>query len=343
MNILVTGGTGYIGSHTAVELIRQGYNAILLDNLSNSREEVVHAIAEITGKKVDFFNIDLCDKQELEKFFSVYRIDAVIHFAAFKAVGESVEQPLRYYRNNLESLINLLEIYRDRGLDNFLFSSSCSVYGQAEQLPVSEDAPLLKAESPYGNTKQIGEEILADTIRVSKFCGIALRYFNPAGAHSSALIGEYPLQAPNNLVPVITQTAIGKRPGMTVFGSDYDTPDGTCVRDYIHVVDIARAHIAAMERLLQRRNKAPFEIFNLGTGTGFTVLQAIKAFEKVTGKPLNYTLGPRRPGDVEKVWADTTRVNRELGWKAEFGIEDIMRSAWAWELRLQEMENKHTA
>ncbi|HPD54605.1 MAG: UDP-glucose 4-epimerase GalE [Bacteroidota bacterium] len=343
MNILVTGGTGYIGSHTAVELIQRGYNAILLDNLSNSREEVVHAIGEITGKKIDFFNIDLCDKKELDKFFSVYKIDAVIHFAAFKAVGESVEDPLRYYRNNLESLINLLEIYRDRGLDNFLFSSSCSVYGQASKLPVSEDAPLLKAESPYGNTKQIGEEILADTIRVSKFRGIALRYFNPAGAHPSALIGEYPLQAPNNLVPVITQTAIGKRPGMTVFGSDYDTPDGTCVRDYIHVVDIARAHIAAMERLIQRKNKTPFEIFNLGTGTGFTVLQTIQAFEKVTGKPLNYTLGPRRPGDVEKVWADTTLVSKELGWKAELGIEEIMRSAWAWELRLQEESKKQLA
>ena len=333
-NILVTGGTGYIGSHTTVELLNRGYHVYIIDNLSNSRREVLNSIEKITGKAPEFLQLDLCDREKVMAFFSAHKIDATIHFAAFKAVGESVEHPLIYYRNNLTSLVNLLEAYEKYNLDNFLFSSSCSVYGDQTRLPIDESAPLSKPESPYGNTKQIGEEILHDTIRVNKFSGIALRYFNPAGAHESALIGEYPLSPPNNLVPVITQTAIGKRESMTVFGSDYDTPDGTCIRDYIHVVDIAKAHIAAVERLLNKKNKNSFEIFNLGTGTGNTVLQAIQAFEKVSGVKLNYKIGERRAGDVVKIWADTRLANNELGWKAEFTLDDIMRSAWKWENQL---------
>ncbi|CAN5684031.1 UDP-glucose 4-epimerase GalE [soil metagenome] len=332
--ILVTGGTGYIGSHTSVELLNKGYEIFIIDNLSNSRKEVLDSIEKITGKKPHFEQFDLCDRKKVQEFFSRNKIDATIHFAAFKAVGESVEHPLTYYRNNLESLINLLEVYVENKLDNFLFSSSCSVYGDQSKLPIDESAILAKAESPYGNTKQIGEEILADTIQVNNFSGIALRYFNPGGAHESALIGEYPLSPPNNLVPVITQTAIGKRESMTVFGNDYETSDGTCIRDYIHVVDIAKAHIAAVERLVNKKNKNPFEIFNLGTGEGNTVLQAIHSFEKVTGVKLNYKTGPRRTGDVVKVWADTTLANNELGWKAALTLEDIMRSAWKWENHL---------
>jgi UDP-glucose 4-epimerase len=335
-NILVTGGTGYIGSHTCVELLRKGYNVFVIDNLSNSRAEVIDAVEKITGRKIFFHQFDLCDEDSVEKFFNENKIDATIHFAAFKAVGESVEEPLKYYRNNLNSLINLLEVYQKENLSNFIFSSSCSVYGQSEKQPIDENAPLAKAESPYGNTKQIGEEILSDTIRVSDFSGIALRYFNPAGAHESALMGEYPLNAPNNLVPVITQTAIGLRPSMTVFGNDYNTPDGTCIRDYIHVVDIAKAHIVAVERLLDKKNRNKFEIFNLGTGKGKTVFEVIHAFEKTTGVKLNYKIGERRAGDVEKIWADASLANSELGWKAEISIEEIMSSAWKWENALSE-------
>ena len=334
MNVLVTGGTGYIGSHTVVELINKGFTPIVADNLSNSRKEVLASIEKITGKKIEFFPVDFCNKAEAETLFDKFEIAATIHFAAFKAVGESVEKPLKYYRNNLLSLTNLLEIYQERKLNGFVFSSSCSVYGQSEILPVTEDTPLSKPESPYANTKQIGEEILKDIITVSGFSGIALRYFNPAGAHDSALIGEYPLQAPNNLVPVITQTAIGKRPSMNVVGSDYDTPDGTCVRDYIHVVDIARAHIAAIERLIHKKNTDKYEVFNLGSGNGNTVLEVIQTFEKSTGQKLNYILGPRRPGDVEKVYADVSKANNVLGWKAEKTLEEIVTSAWAWELSL---------
>lgn len=334
MNILVTGGTGYIGSHTVVELINRGYTPIVADNLGNSRAEVIAACEKITGRKINFHQVDFCDKAAAGKLFDQYKIDAVIHFAAYKAVGESVNFPLKYYRNNLLSLINLLEIYQERKLDAFVFSSSCSVYGQSEVLPVTETTPLQTAESPYGNTKQIGEEILSDTIRISEFSAIALRYFNPAGAHESALIGEYPLQAPNNLVPVITQTAIGKRESMTVFGHDYDTADGTCIRDYIHVVDIAKAHIAAIDRLLSKKNTDRYEVFNLGSGTGHTVLEVIHTFENTTGQKLNYKLGPRRAGDVEKVYADVSKAHRELGWKTEKSLEDIVKSAWAWELKL---------
>ena len=336
MNILVTGGAGYIGSHTVVELLEKGFHPVIADNLSNSRENVIDAIFEITGIKVPFIKIDLCNKNETDKIFDQFKIDATIHFAAWKAVGESVEDPLKYYRNNLLSLINLLEIYKERKLDNFVFSSSCSVYGQADKLPVTENSPLKKPESPYGNTKQIGEEIIEDAIRANKFNGIALRYFNPAGAHKSALIGEFPLQPPTNLVPVITQTAIGKRKSLTIHGNDYSTPDGTCIRDYIHVVDVAKAHIAAIERLLNKKNKKPFEIYNLGSGNGNSVLEAINTFEKISGNKLNYIVGPRRAGDVEKVWADTTLANKELAWKCELNLEDIMRSAWAWEMKLNE-------
>lgn len=308
---------------------------IVADNLSNSRRASLDAVKKITGKEVTFYQTDLCDKNAAENIFAKHKIDATIHFAAFKAVNESVENPLMYYRNNLLSLINLLEIYSEKKLQNFLFSSSCSVYGDADDLPVTEKTLLKKAESPYGNTKQIGEEILSDVVKQNSFSAIALRYFNPAGAHDSALIGEFPLQPPNNLVPVITQTAIGLRKSMTVFGGDYDTKDGSCVRDYIHVVDIARAHIIAIEHLLDGKNKNRFEIYNLGTGEGNTVLEAIQTFEKVNGVPLNYTVGPRREGDVVKVYADTKKAWNDLGWKTEKSLEDIMRSAWAWEKHLQ--------
>ncbi len=331
MNVLVTGGTGYIGSHTVVELINKGYTPIIADNFSNSRRDILAAIEKIAGKEIIFIEADLCDKATVKKIFNDHKIDATIHFAAFKAVGESVNDPLKYYRNNLVSLINLLEIYKELNLDNFVFSSSCSVYGEQEILPVSESSILSKAESPYGNTKQIGEEILSDTLKVSSFNGIALRYFNPAGAHSSALIGEYPWQPPSNLVPVITQTAIGKREAVTVFGNDYNTKDGTCVRDYIHVVDIAKAHIAAIERLVNKKNTENYEVYNLGSGTGNTVLEVIQTFEKVTGQKLNYIMGPRRSGDVEKVYADTTKANTLLNWKTELGLEEIVSSAWKWE------------
>lgn len=331
MNVLVTGGTGYIGSHTVVELINKGYTPIIADNFSNSRKDVLVAIEKITGRKQIFIEVDICDKEAVRKIFHDHKIDATIHFAAYKAVGESVNEPLKYYRNNLISLINLLELYIELKLDNFVFSSSCSVYGQSDVLPVTESSPLSKAESPYGNTKQIGEEIMADTLKVSTFNGIALRYFNPGGAHSSALIGEYPWQPPSNLVPVITQTAIGKRESVTVFGNDYNTKDGTCVRDYIHVVDIAKAHIAAIERMVSKKNTSNFEIFNLGSGTGNTVLEVINTFEKVTGQKLNYTMGPRRNGDVEKVYADTTKANNLLNWKTELSLKEIVSSAWKWE------------
>lgn len=333
-NILVTGGTGYIGSHTVVELLNKGYRVLIIDNLSTSRKEVLTAIAAITGRQPEFFHFDLCDREKVKEFFQENRVDATIHFAAYKAVGESVLNPLKYYRNNLDSLLNLMELYSEMKLDNFLFSSSCSVYGDQSLMPVNENTPLAKAESTYGYTKQIGEAMLGDTIKVGGFSGIALRYFNPAGAHESALIGEYPSHAPNNLVPVITQTAIGKRESMTVFGNDYDTSDGTCIRDYIHVVDIAKAHVLAVERLLNKKNKNPFEVFNLGSGRGSTVLEVIGVFEEAAGVKLNFQFGPRRAGDVVRVWADTKFANTELGWHAGLTLEDIVSSAWKWEKEL---------
>jgi len=318
-------------------LIQKGYAVTLADNLSNSREEVVDAIQHITGIRPAFFCFDLCDREKMKSFFATYPADAIIHFAAYKAVGESVEQPLKYYRNNLLSLLNILECYLETGGNHFLFSSSCSVYGHCDKLPITEDSPLPKAESPYGNTKQISEEILSDTCKVNPTLNtIALRYFNPAGAHASGEIGEYPLSPPNNLVPVITQTAAGLRKSLTVFGDNYNTSDGTCIRDYIHVVDIAKAHVAALERLLQKKNKKNYEVFNLGTGKGNTVMEAIHAFEKATGVKVNYEMGKRREGDVEKVYADTSLAKRELGWKSELSLEEIMRSAWNWEMKLAE-------
>lgn len=340
MDILVTGGTGYIGSHTVVELINKGFNPIVVDNLSNSRADVLESIKSITGKNVIFYCIDLCDRASLSTVFDNHDIKASIHFAAFKAVSESVVDPIKYYRNNLLSLIHLLEIYKDRKLDNIIFSSSCTVYGQPDKLPVTENSPLKKIESPYGNTKRIGEEILADSIHSYGFKGISLRYFNPAGSHASGLLGELSIDEPTNLVPVITQTAIGKRKSLTVFGDDYATPDGTCVRDFIHVVDVALAHVAATERLLFGKNKKSLEIFNLGSGIGNTVLEAIRAFEQVSGIKLNYKIGKRRPGDVEKIFADTSLSETELNWKPHLSLKEIMQSAWEWEKKHAEKDIK---
>jgi len=333
--ILVTGGTGYIGSHTVVELISAGYEPIIVDNLSNSSINILDQIAEITGVKPAFFNLDLCDEQAVNFFFATHAIQNIIHFAAFKAVGESVVEPLKYYRNNLFSLVNLLNYCVEKDV-NFVFSSSCTVYGQPDVLPVTEDAAVKPAQSPYGNTKQIAEEILQETTAVKKNLKVSsLRYFNPVGAHESAKIGELPIGVPQNLVPFITQTAIGKREKLIVFGTDYATPDGSCVRDYIHVVDLAKAHVAAL-KALQKPNAANYEVFNIGTGKGSTVLEVIKTFEAVSGQKLNYEFGPRRPGDVEQVYGDVRKAESQLGWKAELDLSDMMRSAWAWEKYLVE-------
>jgi UDP-glucose 4-epimerase len=331
--ILVTGGTGYIGSHTVVELMESGFDVVIIDNLSNSSIEVLDRIEKITGKRPLFEKLDLCDKISLDQFFARYTsIEAVIHFAASKAVGESVEKPLLYYRNNLLSLINLLEGMIASGIRHLVFSSSCTVYGQPDQLPVTENSPVKPALSPYGNTKQISEEIIRDTISSNApLRAISLRYFNPIGAHPSGLIGELPLGVPNNLVPFITQTAAGIRKELLVFGNDYSTPDGTAIRDYINVVDLSKAHVVAIQRLLNLRQKAPYEVFNLGTGRGYSVLEIIKTFEKVTGVKINYRITGRRPGDIEKVWADTSLANHELGWKAEKTLEETLASAWKWE------------
>jgi len=338
--ILVTGGTGYIGSHTTVELQNAGFEVIIIDNLSNSSRDVLDGIEKITGIRPVFEQFDLTEKDKVEDFFVKYpNIEAIIHFAASKAVGESVEKPLLYYRNNLVSLINLLECQLEFGVANIVFSSSCTVYGQPDELPVTENTPRKDAESPYGNTKRVNEDILQDTIAVNpQIKGIALRYFNPVGAHPSALIGELPLGVPANLVPFITQTAAGLRSELKVFGNDYNTPDGSAVRDYINVVDLAKAHVIAVKRLLENKSKAGYEIFNLGTGKGVSVLEAVHAFQAVTGVKLNYTIVSRRAGDIEKIWADTTFANEELGWKSETGIEETMRSAWKWEKKLRGIE-----
>ncbi|MFW6328249.1 MAG: UDP-glucose 4-epimerase GalE [Bacteroidota bacterium] len=331
--ILVTGGTGYIGSHTAVELINRGYEVVIIDNLSNSKIEVLDGIEKITGKRPFFEQFDLTHRESLEHFFKRYpKLEAIIHFAAFKAVGESVEKPLDYYRNNLNTLINLLEYMERYEVANIVFSSSCTVYGQPDKLPVTEDAPVKKATSPYGNTKQISEEIIQDAILATKkMNAISLRYFNPIGAHPSGHIGELPLGVPDNLVPYITQTAMGIRDELKVFGDDYNTPDGSCIRDYINVVDLAKAHVVAIDRLINNSNKKAFEVFNLGTGNGVSVLEIVKAFQEATGEPLNYRIVDRRPGDVEQVWADTSFANKELGWKAEKTLEETLQSAWNWE------------
>lgn len=335
--ILVTGGTGYIGSHTVVELHNAGYTPILVDNLSNSSIKILDQIEKIIGVKPEFYEFDLCDTEKVNAFIAEHSdISGIIHFAASKAVGESVQNPLKYYHNNFFSLINLLESYREKPI-NFVFSSSCTVYGEPDVLPVNEAAPVKKATSPYGNTKQIAEEILEETAKAaSNYNIIALRYFNPVGAHESALIGELPIGVPQNLLPFITQTAIGKREKLTVFGDDYDTPDGSAVRDYIHVVDLAKAHVAAIQLLEKGNPNGNYDVFNVGTGNGYSVLEAISAFEKASGKPLNYVIGPRREGDIIKVWGDVTKSADQLGWKAQLGIDEMMASAWAWEKYLSE-------
>jgi len=340
MKILITGGTGYIGSHTAVELIQSGHQVILVDNLSNSKIEVLDCIELITKVKPAFELLDLSDVDQTANFFERHSdLDGIIHFAASKYVGESVQNPLKYYQNNLFSLVNILQGMKAHNIRNIVFSSSCTVYGQPEQLPVKEDAPVMPAMSPYGNTKQISEEILRDFTVSFPANVIALRYFNPIGAHDSALIGELPIGVPQNLLPYITQTAIGIRKQLSIFGNDYQTPDGTCIRDYIHVVDLAKAHVTAVERLVDQKSKQPFEVFNIGTGIGFSVLQVIEAFERVSGKKLNYKFEARRPGDIEQVWADTTLANQELGWKAEKTLDEMVGSTWNWELHLAKENN----
>lgn len=335
--ILVTGGTGYIGSHTTVELITEGFDVVIIDNLYNSEEWIIDRIEQITGVRPHLEIFDLCDKPKVDDFFRRNsNIEAIIHFAAFKAVGESVNKPLGYYRNNLVSLINLLEAMKQTGVPSLVFSSSCTVYGQPERLPVAEDAPLQPATSPYGNTKQIGEEIIRDTTFSDKSLrAIALRYFNPIGAHPSGLIGELPRGIPENLVPFITQTAYGLREELKVYGNDYDTPDGSCIRDYLHVVDLAKAHVTAVKRLVEGRNKSDYEVFNLGTGNGVSVLEAIRSFERATGIKLNYSITSRRPGDIEKIWANPSHANKELGWRTISTLDDAMKSAWEWEKNIR--------
>ena len=340
IKVLVTGGAGYIGSHTVVELINDGYEVVIVDNLSNSEKSAIEGIKKITGVDPNFIELDLKDKALTKEFFKNNSdIDAVIHFAAYKAVGESVEDPLKYYENNLGSLMNVLQGMKDNGIENIVFSSSCTVYGQPEELPVTEKAPIQKANSPYGNTKQISEEILNDTITSGvKLNVVALRYFNPIGAHKSSLIGELPIGVPNNLVPFITQTAAGLRDELKVFGNDYNTIDGSAVRDYIHVVDLAKAHIISVERMMGNKNKKAFEVFNLGTGLGLSVLQIINHFENATKLKLNYKIVDRRAGDVEQVWADTTYANKELGWLAETDIEESLLSSWNWEKQIRNIK-----
>lgn len=335
--ILVTGGTGYIGSHTSVELIEKGSEVVIIDNLYNSEAEVVDRIHKITGVKPVLEVFDLCDKEKVDGFFCKNKdIAAVIHFAAYKAVGESVNKPLEYYRNNLLSLVNLLDAMKRFSIPDLVFSSSCTVYGQPEKLPVTEDTPLQPATSPYGNTKQIGEAIIRDTTVSDKnIKAISLRYFNPIGAHPSALIGELPRGVPENLVPYITQTASGLRDDLKVFGDDYNTPDGSCVRDYLHVVDLAKAHVVAVKRLIEGRNKTNYEVFNLGTGKGVSVLEAIKSFERVSGIKLKYKITGRRAGDIEKIWADPSFANKELGWKTLSTLDEAMKTAWDWEKNIR--------
>ena len=338
--VLVSGGAGYIGSHVTVELVSAGYDVVVADNMSNCDMTCFEGVKKITGKDdIPFYQIDCCDYASVDKLFAEHEIDAVIHFAAFKAVGESVAEPIKYYRNNLVSFLNILEVAKSHGGCNVLFSSSATVYGEAEVLPVTEQTPRLPATSPYGNTKQMCEDILRDVVKATAgsediINGIALRYFNPIGAHPSALIGELPRGVPNNLVPFITQTAIGKRECLSIFGNDYPTEDGTCLRDYIDVVDLAKAHVAAVARMVEGRMKQGYEIFNVGTGCPVSVYELVRAFERVNGIELNYKFVDRRPGDVVAIWAETTLANKELGWKAERTVEETLASAWAWEKNL---------
>lgn len=336
--ILVTGGLGYIGSHTVVELQKSGYQVVIVDNLSNSSLDVLEGITDITKTPPIFERLDLRLKADVSDFFKEHQdIKGIIHFAASKAVGESVENPLLYYENNLSTLIYLLQESNSYGIENFIFSSSCTVYGEPDSLPITEGAPVKEATSPYGNTKQISEEILKDTCAISALKAIALRYFNPIGAHETALIGELPAGVPQNLVPFITQTAAGLRQELSVFGDDYPTEDGSCIRDYIHVVDLAKAHVIALERLLSAKNETQFEVFNLGTGRGSSVLEVVNSFEKTTGVKLNYKIVPRRPGDVISVYADTRKANEVLGWKAKETMEDALASAWKWEKKVRDI------
>ncbi len=337
MKILVTGGLGFIGSHTVVELQNEGFDVVIIDNCSNSSPDVLDRITRITGKKPVFEEFDLREKDKVQDFFNRHQdIQGVIHFAASKAVGESVENPLLYYENNLSTLVYLLQELTAKASSNFIFSSSCTVYGQADELPITENAPVKTAESPYGNTKQIGEEIIRDTCKVNtSLKAISLRYFNPIGAHLSAEIGELPIGVPQNLVPYITQTAIGLREQLSVFGDDYPTQDGTCIRDYIHVVDLAKAHVVALQRLINSKNESNYEVFNVGTGTGSSVLEVIQSFEKVSGQKLNYKIVDRREGDITAAYADTTKANNILGWKAQSSLDDSLGSAWKWEQKVR--------
>ena len=338
-SVLVSGGAGYIGSHTAVELIAAGYDVVVADNLSNSDMSGIEGVRAITGIDVPFINVDCCDKEAFAKVFEQYDFDSVIHFAAFKAVGESVADPMKYYHNNLLSFINIIELMREHGRHNIVFSSSATVYGEADELPVTEATERKPATSAYGNTKQMCEDILRDaTAAYPEIKGIALRYFNPIGAHPSALIGELPRGVPQNLVPYITQTAAGVRECLSIFGDDYPTEDGSCLRDYIDIVDLAKAHVAAINRMVEGKNKCGYEIFNVGTGRAVSVFELVKTFERVNNLKLNYKVAPRRAGDVVAVWADTTLANEELGWRAERSLEQTLQSAWEWEKRVRNIE-----
>ena len=331
--VLVSGGAGFIGSHVTVELSQAGYDVVIADNMSNCDETNYKGVCAILGKELPFIKMDFCDMDAVEKLFNSYKIDAVIHFAAFKAVGESVEEPLMYYKNNLGSFLNILEAAKAHGT-NVLFSSSATVYGEPDETPVTEQSPRKPATSPYGNTKQMCEDFLRDCVAAYGLHGIALRYFNPIGAHPSALIGELPRGIPNNLVPFITQTAIGKRECLSIFGNDYPTPDGTCLRDYIDITDLAKAHVCAVTRMVEGRMDDPYEIFNIGTGRPVSVLELVTSFERVNGLKLNYRIAPRRPGDVTAVWADPTLAEKKLGWKAVRTVDETLASAWAWEKHL---------
>lgn len=336
--VLVSGGAGYIGSHTAVELIGAGFDVVIVDNLSNSDMNAVEGVRRITGVEVPFVEADCCDRAAFRKVFEQYEFDSVIHFAASKAVGESVLEPMKYYRNNLTSFMNVIDLMREFGRQNIVFSSSCTVYGEPEKQPVTERTPRKPAESPYGNTKTMCEDILRDSLKAyDGLKGIALRYFNPIGAHPSALIGELPHGVPQNLVPYITQTAAGIRECLSVFGDDYPTPDGSCIRDYIDVVDLARAHVAAIRRMIDGKNKQTYEIFNVGTGRGVSVLELVRRFEEANGLKINYKIVGRRAGDIIAIWADPTLANEELGWKAERSLDETLRAAWAWEKHLRNL------
>lgn len=342
MKVLVAGGAGYIGSHTVVELLAAGYDVAIVDNFINSEPFILDNIRKVSGKDFSFAELDVTDKSALFSFFEKEGdINAIIHFAALKAVGESGQQPLRYYQNNLDTLFNLLAAADKFAVNHILFSSSATVYGEPERLPVTEQSPVIAPESPYGNTKKMAEEIIRDVTKATTLKGICLRYFNPCGAHSSGLLGELPRGVPNNLVPFVTQTAAGIRDKLSIFGNDYNTPDGTAIRDYIHVVDLAKAHVSALGRMAGGKQKSGFEIFNIGTGTGYSVLQVVKAFENVNNVKLNYAFAPRRQGDIETLYADTTLANTELGWKAELGLNEMMASAWKWQQGLAKNTEKN--